>query len=188
MIMVERKAVDRVKRILRTLVYQRISVSEWMRNSIDYLTSCDILFNEDIYLRIALEQLQAYMEMGFCYEDNRSCFDELMERLNTCRELQFPRMLFPSERISVNKAQIKRAIGRWRPLKRAAITGVQLVADIMNKVNRQQEGHYYYSEYGTQVMSVDDCRIELFIGAKESYLYNKEKERYYTFKIRQGQG
>lgn len=59
--------VERGKQILIRLVIQRVSVAGWMKRRIDYLIRCDIMFKEKIYLQIEMEQLQAYMEMRFCY-------------------------------------------------------------------------------------------------------------------------
>ena len=77
-------------------------------------------------------------------------------------------MLFPAERIPVNGYRIKLAIGKWYPAKTNSITKEQLVADVINKINRHQEGHYVYLQHCVRGMSVDDARVELFVVASES--------------------
>lgn len=180
--MIERNAVDQIKPILRNLVFQRVSVSSWMRERIRYLLGCDSCFGDEIYLQIALAHMQAYMEMGFCYTDNEDCFDEVLTRLNTCRELQFPRMLFPAKRIPVNKSRIKLAIGKWRPSRAHAITGIQLVSDIITKIKLHQEGYFEYYQHCAAGTPPEKCKVELFIGTKETYLYSGQKNIFYVFK------
>ncbi len=181
---VDLEDVARGKRILRALVVQRVSVAEWMKNRVDYLLRCDMMFKDEIYLQIALTQTYAYMEMGFCYQDNQECFDELLRRLGTCRELEFPRMIFPSERIPLNKSRLRSAIGKWIPPRDQRLTGPELYADMIKKVSDCEEGYYEYTSGAVKKNQSNAGRLELFVGARDSYLYNVDRDIYYLFDIK----
>ncbi len=50
------------------------------------------------YLEIATLHIQAYLEMGFAYEDGKELYESVLEKLGTTRELKFPRKFYSAKK------------------------------------------------------------------------------------------
>lgn len=179
MVTINLEEVSLNKKKMRDLVTEGFSVAEWVMQEIDILLLHHETTEDAHYLETAFHIMQAYMELGFCYEDNQQGFDKLLQQMGSCREVEFPRMLFPAKRISLNKSRLKIVIGKWISQKQNKMTAPELYADIIQKVNSHQEGIYIYDCRAAKYNYTN--RVKLFVGSKESCLYQANTDKFYLF-------
>lgn len=178
---VNRTDVEAVKLALKSVMRQNISVKETILGSIKFLWDCYRWSKDHRYLLAALASLQAYLELGFDYEDGREMFDQLMEKLETAREIQFAGKYFPTTIIQLNKTQIKKVIGPWNSSKYHTMPIGEMLEDIMEKVGHKEEGRYEYHSNLQEGSEKLDRVFELFVGEDASYLHDVQKDKYYLF-------
>lgn len=115
------------------------------------------------YLETAALYIQAYLEMGFPYEEGYTVFDQILEKLGTTRELKFPRKCYADKQIRLNKSQVRNIIGRWPASPKQKMKIDDVVNDIIMKVKHQDKGIYYYT------CAVTGDLYELVINEKETF-------------------
>lgn len=180
MIEVKREEVEAVKMSVRRLEYQDISAKQTLEKSIVFLMDYYNKWKDSGYLLAALIRLQAYLELGFCYNDNADKFDDLLERLGVNRETQFPQKYY-AKRVALTKSQVNGLIERWSASPHRTMSRPEMVEDIILKVNLKLIGTYeYHSNVNPNGNGVDYAYI-LIVDKQESYLYDVRNDKYYTF-------
>ena len=181
MIEVNRKDVEAVKLAMKAVMRQGIPVNETMVGTIDFLYDCYRWSEDRRYLLGALTSLQAYLELGYKYEDYREKFDQLMKDLGTYRELQFGGLHFPLAVIPLSKTKIKSVIGTWNASKYHTMPVADMLEDIIRKVKNKEVGRYeYHSNYQPDSRKPDRV-FELLVGEDASYFYDVQRDQYYMF-------
>ena len=71
MVTINLEEVSLNKKKMRDLVTEGFSVAEWVMQEIDILLLHHETTEDAHYLETAFHIMQAYMELGFCYEDNQ---------------------------------------------------------------------------------------------------------------------
>ncbi|MBQ8813015.1 MAG: hypothetical protein IJZ85_00760 [Lachnospiraceae bacterium] len=175
---VDRKDVEAVKLALKAAMRKGVPARETLIGSIDFLTECYGWSEDERYLLSAMASLQAYLELGFAYEDYREKFDQLMGKLGTFRELQFAGQYFPVAVIPQTKSRIKTVIGPWSTSKYHTMPIAEVLEDILEKVINGEVGRYeYHSNMNTD--SRKDHVFELLISEDARYLHDVQKDQYY---------
>lgn len=135
------------------------------------------------YLVCLVLHIQVYLEMGYDYDDNKDCFNAILEKLGTDRETMFPKNFYHSTKIKLNKSQVRSMIGKWNASNRVSIT--EVVDDIIKKVKEHKQGIYYYNNNrGRSIASDDETNrevYELVISEKECYFRDVKRKKYFTF-------
>lgn len=180
MIEVNRKDVEAVKLALKVAMRKGVQAQETLIGSISFLVDCYKWSEDKRYLLSAMVSLQAYLELGFSYEEHRAEFDRVMEQLGTFRELQFAGQYFPVAVIPLSKPRIKTVIGTWSTSKYHTLPIAEVLEDIMEKVRNRKVGSYEYHS-NLQAGSRKDRVFELLISEEASYLHDVQKDQYYLF-------
>jgi hypothetical protein len=92
--------IDAIKFAAGSLQYKNISVKQTFSDVVSQLYWYYKNLDEKDYLRVAVLHIQAYLEMGFSYEDNLELFNEILKQLGTTRELKFPKKFYASKKIN----------------------------------------------------------------------------------------
>lgn len=176
-----RTKVEAVKQSMSSLPSRGISIRETMEISTRYLYDLYLAVKNKGYLEVAALQIQAYLELGFAYEDHKEVFDLVLEGLGTDRKTMFPKRFYYAVKVKLNPSQVRSMIGRWPKAKSGTMHIDQVIADIIDKVQNQKYGSYEYENTGSA------SRYELVINEKECYFRNIQNNRFYTFD-RKGSG
>lgn len=185
MVKVEREDVEGVKVAIRGLESRGISVKNTVIKSIAYLEEQYAVSGDREYLLAAVPRIQAYLELGFCYEDNAKTSDKILMELGTNREEQFPKRSYSAERVPLVRSKVRLLLGRWSNSAYSTMKVDQIVDDIIIKVSRKQFGRYeYHSNANPKVTRSgysNDRVFELFVEEEGSFLKDVQANKYYTF-------
>ena len=181
MIAIRRDEVEATKLAVNRLDFHNLYPSKTLIRSIEYLLEQNSVSGDKGYLEAGLSRLQAFLELGFCYDDGESVFSELLSRLGTDKKEQFPLRAYNARKIPLTRAQISGVIDRWSPSKYHTMSKTALVEDIFQKASEKQLGVYeYHSNANPKGRAIDRVYI-LYVEEEASYLYNDSLERYYIF-------
>lgn len=132
------------------------------------------------YLLAALLQIQAYLELGLDYRLHRELFDSVLEKYGLEKEEVFPKRFYKARKVRLNKSQVRGMIRKWSTSRKNELQIQQVVQDIIEKVENQERGVYYYHNH-TSPSGIDDDLYELVIQEDECYFHDMKLERYYEF-------
>lgn len=173
--------VEAIKLAVGTTSYLGLSIHEVFEATVQRLYSYYQETKDKCYIETALLHIQAYMEMGFEYEDKAELFDHILEELGTSRQLEFPKAYYYSKKIKANKTQIRSMIVRW-PASKVRMNINELVQDILDKVNNKKVGIYYYNSNPTpdNGNDGDGDLYELVVSEKDIYFHDIKRRKYFT--------
>ena len=141
-------------------------------------------FGEIAYLKKAVWNIYAYLELGFSYEDGKEEFQKILEYLHMNVEDMFQEKKWQYRRVLLNKTNVTGILGRWNPVLHSMKIS-EAVADILNKVSVNMEGNYVY--HCGKVLEEDaekklwEHTFRLSIRKDEAVLYDINKNKYYVF-------
>lgn len=139
--------------------------------------------HEKKYLICGVLHMQAYLEMGYDYDDNTELFNFVLKELGTDRKQMFHKKLYRSYSIKLNKSQVRSMIGKWNAANCMPIA--EVVDDIIVKVKNHKEGIYYYQNSGNKNLTFDEKAkvdtYELVIKENDCYFCDIRKKKYFTF-------
>lgn len=167
--------IEAIKFAAGSVQYKNISVKQTFRDAVSQLYWYYRNFDEKKYLRVATLHIQAYLEMGFSYEDNLELFDEILKQLGTTRELKFPKKFYASRKIKLNKSQVRSMIRKWPASPHQKMKITEVVNDIISKINNKEKGIFYYK------CEVTEDLYELVISTKETFFHDVARGVFYTF-------
>lgn len=175
--------IEIIKLSISTLGYVGLSIKQCLEKIIYYLFDYyETDKNKKCLLCIVLH-IQVYLEMGYDYDDNRECFDAVLQNLGTDRKTIFPKRFYQSTKIKLNKSQVRSMIGKWNASNSMTIS--EVVDDIINKVKQHKEGIYYYkNNRGGKIETKDAISGELYelvINGKDCYFHDIKRRKYFTF-------
>lgn len=175
--------IEVIKLTLSTLSYVELSIKQCIEKVISCLVSYYDMERNKKYLLCGILHIQAYLEMGYSYEDNADAFDYILNELGTNKTLVFPKKFYQSQQIKLNKSQVRSMIGKWNAANDISI--VDVVNDIIDKVKNHKEGIYYYQNIGSKKEVIDGTVkgdvYELVIKGNDCYFHDVKKKKYYTF-------
>lgn len=167
--------IDAIKFAAGSLQYKNISVKQTFSDVVSQLYWYYKNLDEKDYLRVAVLHIQAYLEMGFSYEDNLELFNEILKQLGTTRELKFPKKFYASKKIKLNKSQVRSMIGKWPASPHQKMKIDEVVNDIISKIKNKENGIFYYK------CAVTENLYELVISTKEIFFHDVARGIFYTF-------
>ncbi|MFQ7248531.1 MAG: hypothetical protein ACLT5W_12205 [Ruminococcus sp.] len=129
------------------------------------------------YLETAFFHIQAYLEMGFPYEEREEVFDNILKNLGKRRELEFPKKFYCAKKVKLNKTQVRSMLGRWPTSSRQRMKVQEVVEDIIRKVENREEGVWYYKCEMTEEM------YELVISEQNMFFHDLRRCIFYTFAV-----
>lgn len=167
--------IEAIKFAAGSLQYKNISVKQTFRDAVSQLYWYYKHLGEKEYLRAATLHIQAYLEMGFSYEDNTELFNEVLEQLGTTRELKFPKRFYASKKIRLNKSQVRSMIRKWPASPHQKMKINEVVDDIISKIQNKENGIFYYK------CAVTGDLYELVISTKEVFFHDIARGIFYIF-------
>lgn len=179
---INRQEVEAVKIAVRRVERRNISSLNTLVRSIELL--CDSYQQTGMkeYLLAAIDRIQAYLELGFAYEEKAELFNRVLSELGTSKEEQFPKRSYAAKTIKLTHAQIKNAICKWSSSKYHTGKKDDVVEDIIAKVNNRAYGCYeYHSNANPRDMSRDYIYI-LYVDEDDSYLFSSSRNLYFIIK------
>lgn len=167
---------------LQTLYNRGITIKETVFGSLKNLLLWYHESGNREYLELAMLHMQAYANMGFALDDRIPEIKELLELTGKTKNDFFPKGQVYGKRIKVNRVQIRRMIGKWKPSKENPMTIGEVVDDIIEKITSRKEGRYIY-QYGRKHSGGKEGLelYELVINKDEIYFFDVKNFRYYTF-------
>lgn len=173
--------VEAIKLAVGTTSYLGLSIQEVFEAAVQRLYYYYLETKNKCYIETALLHIQAYMEMGFEYEDKAELFDCVLENLGTSRNLEFPKAYYYSKKIKANKAQIRSMIVRW-PASKNRMNINEVIQDILDKINNKKAGIYYYNSNPSPENGddADGDLYELVVSDKDIYFHDIKRRKYFT--------
>lgn len=173
--------VNAVKTALSNIESVDLSPKEVLTDSIDWLYDRYSVGGDERYLKQALNHIQAYVQLGFPYEDNEQIFDRVLTVLKVDRV----QVLFLDEKytkmIKLNKNQIRGMIRKWNPHIHS-MTINSVIEDVMDKVKGEKSGIYTYASGKKNVngKSVPKDEYRLLIYGEKAQFFDVTQKLYYT--------
>jgi hypothetical protein len=176
----ERDVIEAIKLLYGTIGYRNISIEKTLEVLVDQLVT---LFNktQDIeYCKVALLHIKVYLEMGFVYEQQKDAFDFILTINNIDKDSFWDQIL--SKKNYLGKTDLRRIIKRWSASKYHTKSINEVIEEIIEYVNNNRYGVYYYhSNQNPQKKEADDV-YELIINEHESYLHDLKRNRFYKLR------
>ena len=105
--------IEAIKLAAGSVQYKNISVKDTMIKAVEQLYRYYEITMDEGYLETAFFHIQAYLEMGFPYEEREEVFDNILKNLGKRRELEFPKKFYCAKKVKLNKTQVRSMLGRW---------------------------------------------------------------------------
>ncbi len=178
------KEIKLIEIALFSLHYRGIGIKSSIECIVSYLKEQFELSGDLRYLETALLNIQAYLNLGFVYEEKAECFNQVLKLYNCQREDVFLKSQYDKKCVRLNRNQIKKMIGRWRPSKENPMKIAEVVDDILDKVENKKLGHYYYhyiSSYEKSRKKQNADMYELVVLEDECFFVDVKNQKYYTF-------
>lgn len=169
--------IEAIKLACGSVQYKNISIKETFFDTVLQLLSYFENSNNKDYLEIALLHIQAYLEMGFPYEDGGDIFDSVLEKMKITKEFKFPKKFYKAKIIKLNKSQVRSMIKKWPASPRQTMKIDEVVNDIINKVQMKEMGIHYYK------CAVIGDLYELTINENELFFHDLRRGFFYSFEI-----
>lgn len=167
--------IEAIKMAAGSVQYKNLSVKNTFIDTVSQLYQYYERFQNIQYLETALLHIQAYLEMGFPYEDGKPIYDIVLKKLKTTKELMFPKKFYSPKKIKLNKTQVKSMIKKWPASSHQTMKIDEVVADIIKKVKQKEKGIFYYK------CAVIGDLYELVINEKETFFHDLRRGIFYTF-------
>uniref|UniRef100_UPI00405686F2 hypothetical protein n=1 Tax=Agathobacter sp. TaxID=2021311 RepID=UPI00405686F2 len=171
----DNRYIEAIKLAAGSVQYKDLSVKETFMEAVSQLHRYYKDSQNTKYLETAVLHIQAYLEMGFSYEEGKTIYDKILKDLGTTKEDKFPRKFYAAKKIKLNKTQVKSMIKKWPASPHQTMKIAEVVEDIIEKVERKEVGIYYYK------CAVTEDMYELVISEKEIFFHDLRRGIFYTF-------
>lgn len=172
--------VEAIKLALGTVQYSGISIKVSFELCLRKYLELFEHTGDSRYLRNALLHMQAFLEMGFVYEEFADLFDRILSEIGFDKEEVFPKRFYSVAKVKLVKGEVRKMIPRWSASKYHTLPINEVVNDIIEKVTKKREGHYYYHS-NQNPQKKDDDIYELVITNEECFFYDISRKKYYMF-------
>lgn len=167
--------IEAIKMAAGSVQYRNLSVKRTIIGAAEQLCWYYENLKDKSYLETATLHMQAYLEMGFPYEEGAEVFDRILESLGTTREMQFPEKFYTSKKVKRSKSQVRSMMRNWSASPRQSMKIGEVVEDIIRKTEKKETGIFYYE------CAVTGDLYELVISEKEMFFHDIRRGIFYTF-------
>ena len=101
------KYVEAIKLAAGGVQYRSLSVKNTLIEAVEQLYIFYTNSVEKKYLEVAKLFIQAYLEMGFLYQEGEKVFDVILNELGEQREIEYPERNYVERKIKLNKSQVR---------------------------------------------------------------------------------
>lgn len=178
------EAVKSVMFTFSVLHYQGETIGKTLESSVGYLRRQYEQTGNRHFLDLAEIELLAYVSMGFSMPDHED-IQYVIKESNLQEGVQSGRF---GKRVRLNRTQVRSLIGKWMPSKYTPMTIGQVVDDIIEKVSAQEIGTWRYTYHKAQAGKVLREEYELVITPEETFFWDLNHFRFYTFEMSKGKG
>ncbi len=169
--------IEAIKLAAGSVQYKNLSIKNTFIEAVSQLYHY-YTYSENIeYLNVAVLHIQAYLEMGFPYEDGKGMFDCILAKLGTSKELKFPTKFYEIKKIRLNKTQIRSVIKKWPASPHQKLKIEDVVTDIIERIEKREIGIFYYRN-----VVMGDI-YELIVNEKENLFHDLSRGIFYTFVV-----
>lgn len=175
-----RKEIDIIKFSYENLQYLNLSIHEALLSELKYLKSMYARTGTSDYLLLAFLHIQSFLELGFCYEEHESIFDELVHLAGLERREAFPNPNRHVKKVKLNNSQVRSMIGRWPASPYNSHTISEAMEDIIAKVKSHSFGTYFY--YTASSRNSKLCYTGFYcltVRNDEAVFYDVSKRKFY---------
>ena len=170
---------------LELLSYRGMTVRGTVHQSLVWLKKWYKQQGDPEYLELALLQISALCRMGLAQEEDRALYNELCILAGTDMEKLMESCGGMAKQVKVSRPSIRSLIGKWMPNKKNSMTKSEVVEDIIDKLENQREGQYYYNyekSWPKNRQSEEEKRdlYKLVINQEESFLLVLRQYLVYT--------
>ncbi|MBQ8802786.1 MAG: hypothetical protein IJZ53_04030 [Tyzzerella sp.] len=166
--------VEAIKLAAGGVQYRNLSVKKTLIEAVEQLHLFYKNSLEKKYLEVAKLFIQAYLELGFSYQEGEHVFSVILDELGECREVEYSKKIYVERRIKLNKSQVRSMIKRWPASPHQTIKIEEVVEDIINKVKSKAIGIYYYE------CAVTKDVYELVINENEVFFHDLKRGVFFT--------
>ncbi len=170
-----RPYIEAIKLAAGSVQYKNLSIKATFIDAISQLYQYYANSGNIQYLETATLHIQAYLEMGFPYDDGEELFNLILEKLGTTKELKFPHKFYSAKKIKLNKTQVRSMIKKWPASPHQKMKIDEVVADIIEKVEKKEIGIFYYE------CAIINDMYELVVSEKETFFHDLSRGIFYIF-------
>lgn len=174
-----REEIEATKLAVRRLDIHNLSSKRTLIKCIQMMLDLYIKEKQKNYLYAAIARIQAYLELGFCYDDEAELFDYILELSGTSKIEQFPKRTYKAKRIAATYAQVDIVLKRWYGVRGQSKKDV--INDILDKVKNHLTGSYEYRNSNVSNKTNTEILYVLYVEEEEQLLYDVERDVFYTF-------
>lgn len=168
------KYVEAIKLAAGGVQYRSLSVKNTLIDAVEQLHIFYKNSAEKKYLEVAKLFIQAYLEMGFIYQEGEQLFDTILNELGEQCEMEYPKKNYIERKIKLNKSQVRSMIKRWPASPKQEMKIDEVVNDIISKVKNKEIGISYYK------CSVTKDVYELVINENEMFFHDLKRGLFFT--------
>lgn len=168
------KYVEAIKLAAGVVQYRSLSVKNTLVEAVEQLHTFYVNSLEKKYLEVAKLFIQAYLEMGFSYQEGETVFDLILNELGEYREIEYPKKFYVERKIKLNKSQVRSMIKRWPASSGQTMKIDEVVEDIICKAKNKIIGIYYYECAATKDV------YELVINENETLFHDLKRGVFFT--------
>jgi len=168
------KYVEAIKLAAGGVQYRSLSVKNTLIEAVEKLHVFYTNSAEKKYLEVAKLFIQAYLEMGFLYQEGEKVFDVILNELEEQREIEYLRRTYVERKIKLNKSQVRSMIKRWPASPNQEMKIDEVVEDIISKSKNKEIGISYYE------CSVTKDVYELVINENEMFFHDLKRGLFFT--------
>lgn len=173
----ENQYIEAIKLAAGSIQYKNLSVKSTIIVTVSQLYHY-YNYNKNVkYLDVAILHIQAYLEMGFAYEEGKDLFDIILKKAGTTKEIKFPKKYYASRKVKLNKTQVRTMIRKWPASPKQSMKINEVVDDIIIKVRNKEIGIYYYK------CAVTEDMYELVINNEETFFHDLRRRIFFTFDV-----
>lgn len=188
---IQEEAIMSMVYTLELLSYKGMTIRGTVHQSLIWLKEWYKQQGDSGYLELALLQISALCRMGLAQEEDIALYNELCALAETDMEKLLGDCAGIAKQVKVSRPAIRSLIGKWMPNKKNSMTKSDVVEDIINKLENQIEGQYYYNyekSWLRKRQSEEGKRnlYKLVINQEESFLLDLKQFRIYTFEVKHG--
>lgn len=173
-----------IKLAVTNIESQGISSKQVLMDSIRWLTEKYVETLEVTYLNKAVLHIYCYLELGYPYDLGRKEFNLILQYLGKEEEELFPKKKYKYNKIALNRANVKKILGRWNP-KLHCMKIDEVIEDIMKKIKNKDCGEYSYYSGRVLIKTDEECLWErtfkLYVDVEETIFHHLNENKYYFF-------
>lgn len=166
--------VEAIKLAAGGVQYRSLSVKNTLIEAVEQLYVFYVNSSEKKYLEVSKLFIQAYLEMGFSYQEGEKVFDLILNELGECRQMECSNKKCVERKIKLNKSQVRSMIKRWPASPKQIMKIDEVVEDIIYKSKNKTMGIYYYECVVTKDV------YELVINENETFFHDLKRGIFFT--------